>query len=114
MALLEAHLQPKAFDEIKAGKRLYEIALNDEAHRAVLPGDEILLKRRHELTEEMTVIVEEHLYFPNLQRLLDKIPLEDLGVYQNELEFLQSFMAHYRPEVMQRSGIAAFKIKLKS
>lgn len=113
MDMLEAHLQPKAFDEIKAGTRKYEISLNDEAHRAIVPGDEILFKRRHELIESMTVVVEEHLYFPNLQRLLDKIPLKDLGVYESELEFLQGFMAHYRPEELQRAGIAAFKIKVK-
>ena len=114
MTSYESHLQPKPFDEIKAGLRTYEIALNDEDHRAILPGDEIVFKRRHELTEELTVVVEEHLYFPNLQRLLDKIPLKELGDFKSELEFLQSFMAHHRPEAMQRSGIAALKIKIKA
>lgn len=114
MAEYESHLQPKAFDEIKAGLRVYEICLNDEDHRAIVPGDTIVFKRRHELVETMTVVVDEHLYFPNLQRLLDKIPLADLGVYASELEFLQGFMAHHRPENMQRAGIAALKIHIQS
>lgn len=114
MASYEASLQPKVFEEIKEGVRKYEVALNNEEHRMLVPGDEIVLKRRHGSGETLTVIIEERLMFANLQQLLSKIPLKDLGEFRSDLDFLQTFMAHNRTEELQKAGIVAFKIRVKN
>ncbi len=108
---IEMRINTKGFDAIVAGTKLWEICVNDEKRSAVRIGDEIIFFRRPECTESVKTIVEEREVFQNLQRMLDKIPLKDINDSQTELEYLQSFMAHYRPEEMVNCGIVALKIK---
>ena len=90
---------------------MWEIRLNDEKRQAIAAGDQITFSRRPDNVQTTNVVVEERLTFQNLQRLLDKIPLEEIGSYQNELDFIQTFMTHYRQIDMVQHGVVALKIK---
>jgi ASC-1-like (ASCH) protein len=102
----------KDFDRLKDGSKTWEIRLNDEKRKGIRAGDEIVFMRRPELEERLPTIVEEKQLFSDVQRLLDKVPLQDIApAGASEVEWIQSFMTHYRPEELVQYGIAAFKVK---
>ena len=102
----------KPFDEIKEGKKIWEVRVNDEKREKIRTGDTIILMRRPEFEEKLNVVVEERQLFLNVQRLLDKIPLHELGVYPTELDFIQTIMNHYTPKAMNDHGLVAMRIKV--
>lgn len=105
-------LDRKPFDLMKSGKKLWEIRLNDEKRKGVMVGDKIVFMRRPELEERLEITVEEKIFFSDIQRLLDKIPLSELGAEGiPEIDFIQGFLSHYRPEELVQYGIVAFKVK---
>lgn len=105
-------LEKKPFELLKSGKKIWEIRLNDEKRKCVGVGDEIVFMKRPELEERLPMIVEEKVPFANIQRLLDKIPMSELGAEEySELEYIQGFMAHYTPGEMVEKGLVAFKVR---
>jgi len=105
-------LDRKDFDRIKEGKQIWELRLNDLKRKNIRSGDTIVFMRRPELEERLEVKVLERQHFNDMQRLLDVIPMMELrGEKMDELEFIQSFMAHYRPDEVVQHGICAFKIQ---
>ena len=102
----------KDFDRLKDGTKTWEIRLNDEKRKGIRMGDEIVFMRRPELEERLPMIVEEKQLFSDVQRLLDKVSLKDIAPPEmTEVEWIQSFMTHDRPEELVQYGIAAFKVK---
>lgn len=102
----------KAFDRLKDGSKTWEIRLNDEKRKGIHIGDSIVFMRRPELEERLPMVVEEKQLFSDVQRLLDKVPLKDIAAPETtEVEWIQSFMTHYRPEELVQYGIVAFKVK---
>lgn len=100
------------FDAMKVGSKIWEVRLNDEKRKGIALGDEIVFMRRPELEERLPMIVEEKVFFSNIQRLLDQIPLKEVAPGEmSEVEWIQSFMTHYRPEEIVRDGIVAIKVK---
>lgn len=105
-------LDRRDFDRMKAGAKTWEIRLNDEKRKGIAVGDEIVFMRRPELEDRLPMIVEERLFFSDLQRLLDKVPLKEIAPEgMSEVEWIQSFMTHYRPDELVTHGIVAFKVK---
>jgi ASC-1-like (ASCH) protein len=105
-------LDRKPFDLVKAEKKIWEIRLNDEKRQGISVGDTIVFMRRPELEERCEVQVVEKIFFSDMQRLLNAIPRSEFGCEGiSELEYIQGFLAHYRPEEVVRFGIVAFKIK---
>lgn len=105
-------LEKKPFELLKSGKKVWEIRLNDDKRKCVGVGDEIVFMKRPELEERLPMIVEEKVPFTNVQRLLDKIDLSEIGDYGNELEFIQQLMTHYTPGEMNEKGLIAFRVRL--
>lgn len=104
-------LDRRDFDRIKEGKQIWELRLNDLKRKNIRSGDTIVFMRRPELQERLEVTVLERQHFNDMQRLLDVIPMTELrGERMDELEFIQSFMVHYRPEEVVQHGIVAFKL----
>lgn len=104
-------LDRKDFDRLKDGSKVWEIRLNDEKRKGIRIGDEIVFMRRPELEERLPMIVEEKRLYSDVQRLLDKVPLSEIAAPEmTEVEWIQSFMTHYRPEELVQYGIAAFKV----
>ncbi len=105
-------LDAKPFDEMKTGKKLWEVRINDDKWNGVRSGDTVCVVRRPDLEEKMLVAVEERQTFLNVQRLLDHIPLKELGVFEKELDFIQTLMNHYTPKSMNDYGLVAMKVKI--
>lgn len=103
----------KSFDRMKTGEKIWEIRLNDEKRKTIAVGNQIVFMRRPELEERLPMIVEEKLFFSDVQRLLDKVPLKEIVAVEtmSEVEWIQDFMTHYRPEEVVRDGIVALKVK---
>ena len=100
------------FDRIKAGTKVWEIRLNDDKRKGINPGDSIVFMRRPELEERLPMVVEEKLLFSDVQRLLDKVALGEIAPPEmTEVEWIQSFLSHYRPEELVQYGVVAFKLK---
>ncbi len=105
-------LDRKDFDRLKEGTKCWEIRLNDEKRKGIRVGDQIVFMRRPELEERLPMIVEERQLYSDVQRLLDKVPLKEIAPPEmTEVEWIQSFMSHYRPEELVQYGIVAFKVK---
>ena len=92
---------------------MWEIRLNDEKRKGITKGQEIVFMRRPELEERLPMVVEEKMFFSDVQRLLDKVPLKEIVAVEtmSEVEWIQDFMTHYRPEEVVRDGIVAIKVR---
>jgi len=100
------------FDRLKNGTKFWEIRLNDEKRKGVKVGDEIIFMRRPELEERLPMIVEEIVRFSDVQHMLDKVPASELiPEGMSEVEWIQNFMTHYRPEEVVTAGLVAFKVR---
>lgn len=105
-------IEGRDFELFKAGKKFWEIRLNDDKRKCVGVGDEIVFMRRPQLEERLPMIVEEKVPFTNIQRMLDKIPLSEITDCPNEVEYVQHLMTHYTPGEMNEKGLVAFKVRL--
>ncbi len=104
----------KSFDRMKAGKKTWEVRLNDEKRKGIRAGSEIVFMRRPELEERLPMIVLERQAFQNVQRLLDAIPLSEIAAEgATEVEWIQELMTHYRPSEVLADGLVAFRLEKK-
>ncbi len=105
-------VEKEPFHLLKNGLKIWEIRLNDEKRKGIRAGDEIVFMKRPDLEERLPMIVLERQHFNDVQRLLDMIPLSELGYEgRTELEFIQQFMTHYRPDEVINHGIVALKLR---
>ena len=104
-------IEGRDFELFKAGKKFWEIRLNDDKRKGVGVGDEIVFMRRPQLEDRLPMIVEEKVPFMNVQRLLDKIPLSEITDCPSEVEYVQYLMTHYTPGEMVEKGLVAFKVR---
>ncbi len=104
-------LQPAPFARIKAGKKTFEIRLNDEKRRAVKVGDVICFTEA-ESGEKLRVRVESLQTFTTYGDLCRALPLTACGYEAGEKASPSDMDAYYTPEAQAKYGFLAIGIKL--
>ncbi len=107
----EMMLQPAPFAKIKAGKKSFEIRLNDEKRRAVKVGDVIEFTET-ESGEKLRVRVGSLQTFTTYGELCRALPLEQCGYEAGEKASPHDMDAYYPPEKQKEYGFLAIGIKL--
>ncbi len=104
-------LRPAPFAKIKAGKKIFEIRLNDEKRRAVKTGDVIEFTET-ESGEKLRVAVKSLHPFATYGDLCRALSLRECGYEEGEAASPHDMDAYYSPEKQERYGFLAIGIKL--
>lgn len=109
----EMKLQPKFFDLIKNGQKIYEIRLNDEKRKLIDVSDVIVFKKEPDLLQSVRTRVEELKHFATFEDVLENIPLAEIGFDGfNTKEVIDIYHNFYLPKDELVYGVLAIKIKL--
>src|SRR5688572_27109440 len=98
------------FQQIKRAERLIEPRLNDAAHKAIRPGDLIVVTNRN-TNEELITKVVGILRYPSFVELLQAYPPERFGV-ADERDMLAELRRYYSPEQEIEHGVLGIKLHL--
>ena len=104
-------LCPAPFAKIEAGKKTFEIRLNDEKRRAVKVGDTIEFTET-ESGRKMRVAVESLQTFATYEDLLHALPPAACGYGAGDKASPHDMDAYYPPEKQEKFGFLAIGVKL--
>lgn len=96
------------FQQIKNGDRLIEPRLNDDAHKAIRPGDLIVVTNRT-THEEIIAKVVGVLRYPSFVELLQAYPAARFGA-ADERTILTEMRRYYTPEQEMTHGVLGIKL----
>jgi len=107
-------IQPKYFEAIQNGTKIYEIRLNDEKRKLIQKGDTIEFLKEPDKVETLIVDVEGVLYFKNFEEMLEKIQVSKLAPADiSKIELLQDLESYYSKEKQKEYGVVAIQVKRK-
>lgn len=108
------HLYPRAFDEIKCGKKTREYRLYDEKRQKIQVGDCIRFLRLPEEQEQLTVRVEARDVYPSWYSCYEAFFAEDFAAqYSDVASIVQNTYANYWPKEKETAcGCVVFTIVL--
>ena len=72
-------LRPEFFEQIRSGKRIYEIRLNDEKRQKIMAGDTIIFKKEPELLDGVIVKVVDVKRFESFEQMAQTLSLASIG-----------------------------------
>lgn len=98
------------FQQIKNGERLIEPRLNDDAHKAIRPGDLIVVTNRA-TRQELVAKVVGILRYPSFMELLQAYPPARFGV-ADERDVLAEMRRYYTPRQEMENGVLGIKLHL--
>jgi len=98
------------FQQIKNGERLIEPRLNDDAHKAIRPGDLIVVTNRATREEVITKVVGV-LRYPSFVELLQAYPAARFGT-TDDRSVLAEMHRYYTPEQEIAHGVLGIKLHL--
>ncbi len=107
-------LQPKFFEQIKSGKKTFEVRVNDEKRQALNVGDRIIFKKLPQLIETVVTKVVELKYFDNFDQMSRTLDLCSLGFDKGTSaeDVSREYYQFYTPMEENTYGIVAIKIQL--
>ncbi len=103
-------LQEVPFVQIKDGRKVIEIRLNDEKRQLIQIGDSIEFVLVNDETRQIQVKVNSLHQFKTFKELFEAFPSEDLG-FESSVEY-NSLYEYYSPEDEQKYGVLAIGIEL--
>jgi ASC-1-like (ASCH) protein len=98
------------FQQIENGERLIEPRLNDDAHKAIRPGDLIVITNRA-TRQELVAKVVGILRYPSFMELLQAYPPARFGV-ADERDVLAEMRRYYTPQQEMKNGVLGIKLHL--
>jgi ASC-1-like (ASCH) protein len=101
-------VSPVVFASIQAGHRVIEPRLNDAAHRAIRPGDLIVITNR-ETEEQVVTKVVGILRYPSFMELVQAYPADRFGVY-DERDILAEMRRYYTADQELEHGVVGIKL----
>lgn len=101
-------VSPHVFAAIKSGQRVIEPRINDDAHKAIRPGDLIVITNRTTHDQVVTKVVG-ILRFASFKELAQAYPPDKFGV-QDERDLLQEMRRYYTTDQEIRSGVVGIKL----
>lgn len=106
-------LEKKYFDELKAGKKIFEIRVNDKKRRGIELGNHITFICRENLEDKFTCEVEQLLYFDTFVELFNSIRKEDCGFNSKQTadEIEDVFLKFYNAKEVAKDGLVAIRVR---
>lgn len=109
MIIHEMHLEDKPFEQIKNGQKNFELRLNDEKRRELIPG-EILIFINNKTGEKLMTWVKMLYHFPNFQELYRTLPMDQCGYAENETPDPADMEKFYSQEDIKKWGVLAIEL----
>lgn len=101
------------FDQVKSGKKIYEIRLYDEKRQKIGIGDNIIFKKQPELIDGVVVKVVDVKRFETFEQMAQTLSLSSVGFdNKNAAQVARFYRSIYSREDEKKFGVVAFKIEL--
>ncbi len=97
----EMRLHPAPFEQIQNGSKNLEIRINDAKRRLIQPGDTILLLKRPDFTQQVSVRVKARHESANFNELFKQFP-----------EHKTDMSAYYSPADEQKWGVVGLEFEV--
>lgn len=108
----EMKLKPIPFDLIKSGEKTIEVRLLDEKRQLIKLGDTITFSKLPELSESLTVVVQELLKYPDFESLFTDFPPENFGAKGWSVkDQSENMYQYYSVDEVKKYGVLAIRIK---
>ena len=106
-------LKPEFFDQVKSGKKIYEIRLHDEKRQKIGVGDNIIFKKEPELIDGVIVRVVDVKRFNSFEDMARTLSLSSIGFdNKNATQVARFYRTIYSKEDEKNYGVVAFKMEL--
>jgi ASC-1-like (ASCH) protein len=110
---MKIHLDPDIFEQVKNGTKNVEARVNDPKRQQLKVGDELLVLKRPDESESLTVRITKLKYFSNFTELADYYPIERLySPSFTKEEYLALFPKFYSEEEIAKYGTVAIEFEL--
>ena len=108
----EMKLNDKAFNNIKNGKKKFELRLYDDKRKKINLNDTIIFHNLNNLSDTISVTVLALLRYPSFSDLFKDIDYKLCGTANSLEEKLERVHTFYPLEQEKENGILAIKIQL--
>ena len=106
-------LHQEYFDRIKNKEKKIELRLFDEKRRKVKVGDTILFTSTKDEQQIATTKVKEIILDKSFQELINKLPVNDLGISEEQKkDFAETMYGIYNKEDEERWGVVGIRVEL--
>ena len=106
-------LRPEFFEQVRSGKKIYEIRLNDEKRQKIIVGDTIIFKKEPELLDGVIVKVVDIKRFESFEQMAQTLSLASVGFEGKNASYVSRFYNKIYPKADEKHyGVVAFKIEL--
>ena len=105
-------LDTEFFDQVKSGKKIYEIRLYDEKRRGIGIGDSIIFKKRPDLIDGVIVKVVDVMKFESFEEMARTLSLSSVGFDNMTAPQVAKFYhTIYTKEDEKKYGVVAYKLE---
>lgn len=106
-------LKPEFFEQVKSGKKIYEVRLHDEKRQKIGIGDNIIFKKEPELIDGVIVKVVDVKRFDSFEQMAMTLSLSSVGFdNRNAQQVARFYRTIYTREEEKKYGVVAFKLEL--
>ncbi len=111
----QMRLLPELFEEMRSGRKVIEIRLNDEKRQKLKVGDTIIFYKLPEGREKLSVRVLELLHYKDFKSLYQNFPFHQLGCSGKTMEWMmENTYKIYTREQEEKYGALGIRIELLS
>lgn len=116
VSLYEMNLAPEPFALIAAGKKKFELRLNDEKRQLLKVGDKIRFVNRRDPQMRVLCSVKGIFHYPDFAALYRELPLELCGYTEDNIADADphDMEVYYSAEKIEACGVLGIKIELIS
>lgn len=112
--IYEMKLIEDEFNNVKHGKKIIEVRINDEKRRNIIEGDQIVFHKLSDMKEIILVKVEQVHKFCTFKELYENFPISYFGYDKISItDMLDKIYRIYTKEEERNCGVVAIKIDTK-
>ena len=105
-------MEENFFEQVKSGKKVYEVRIYDESMRKIVVGDTVIFKKLPNLIDGVVAKVVDIKRFDTFEQMAQTLSLESLGFEKkNATQVARILRSMYTKEDEKNYGVIAFKIE---
>ena len=106
-------LKEEFFDQVKSGKKIYEVRLYDEKRQKICVGDTIIFKKMPDLIDGVVTRVVDVKRFETFEQMAQTLSLSSVGFdKKNAAQVSRFYRSIYGKEDEKKYGVVVFKLEL--
>lgn len=106
-------LREEFFDQVKSGKKTYEVRLYDEKRKKICIGDTIIFKKMPNLIDGVVTKVVDVMKFETFEQMAQTLSLTSVGFEnKNASQVSRFYRSIYGKEDEKKYGVVVFKLEL--